>query len=342
VTFRTLLASTAIVGLAALATPAAAQDAKTSACLITKTDINPFFVKMKEGATAKAEELGIELSSYAGKVDGDHETQVQAVESCIAAGAKGILIAASDTKAITDVVKRARDNGVLVIALDTPLEPIDAADATFATDNFKAGLLIGQWAKATMGDKAADAKIALLDLSPSAPSVDVLRDQGFLKGFGIDVKDESKIGDEDDPRIVGHDVTAGNEEGGRTAMESLLQKDSGINVVYTINEPAAAGAYEALKSFGMEENVLIVSVDGGCPGVKNVEEGVIGATSQQYPLDMAAKGIEAIAQYAKDGTVPQPTEGLDFFDTGVNLVTDAPVDGVESISVAEGLDRCWG
>ncbi|MEO9787959.1 MAG: sugar ABC transporter substrate-binding protein [Aurantimonas coralicida] len=341
-TFRTLLASTAIVGLAALATPAAAQDAKTSACLITKTDINPFFVKMKEGATAKAEELGIELSSYAGKVDGDHETQVQAVESCIAAGAKGILIAASDTKAITDVVKRARDNGVLVIALDTPLEPIDAADATFATDNFKAGLLIGQWAKATMGDKAADAKIALLDLSPSAPSVDVLRDQGFLKGFGIDVKDESKIGDEDDPRIVGHDVTAGNEEGGRTAMESLLQKDSGINVVYTINEPAAAGAYEALKSFGMEENVLIVSVDGGCPGVKNVEDGVIGATSQQYPLDMASKGIEAIAQYAKDGTVPQPTEGLDFFDTGVNLVTDAPVDGVESISVAEGLDRCWG
>jgi len=342
VTFRTLLASTAIVGLAALATPAAAQDAKTSACLITKTDINPFFVKMKEGATAKAEELGIELSSYAGKVDGDHETQVQAVESCIAAGAKGILIAASDTKAITDVVKRARDNGVLVIALDTPLEPIDAADATFATDNFKAGLLIGQWAKATMGDKAADAKIALLDLSPSAPSVDVLRDQGFLKGFGIDVKDESKIGDEDDPRIVGHDVTAGNEEGGRTAMESLLQKDSGINLVYTINEPAAAGAYEALKSFGMEGNVLIVSVDGGCPGVKNVEDGVIGATSQQYPLDMASKGIEAIAQYAKDGTVPQPTEGLDFFDTGVNLVTDAPVDGVESISVAEGLDRCWG
>ncbi|WP_442880193.1 sugar ABC transporter substrate-binding protein [Aurantimonas sp. A2-1-M11] len=341
-TFRTLLASTAIVGFAALATPAVAQDAKTSACLITKTDINPFFVKMKEGASAKAEELGIELSTYAGKIDGDHETQVQAVESCIAAGAKGILITASDTKAITDVVGRARDRGLLVIALDTPLEPIDAADATFATDNFKAGLLVGEWARATLGDKAADAKIAMLDLSASAPSVDVLRDQGFLKGFGIDIKDETTIGDEDDPRIVGHDVTSGNEEGGRTAMEGLLQQDPGINLVYTINEPAAAGAYEALKSFGMEENVLIVSIDGGCPGVKNVEEGVIGATSQQYPLEMASKGIEAIAQFAKDGTVPQPTEGLDFFDTGVNLVTDAPVDGVESISVAEGLDRCWG
>ncbi|WP_425342134.1 sugar ABC transporter substrate-binding protein [Jiella mangrovi] len=339
---RTLIAGTILSSACAFAAPALAQSGDVSACLITKTDINPFFVKMKEGATEKAKELGVKLSTYAGKVDGDHETQVQAVESCIAAGAKGILITASDTKAITGVVKEARDRGILVIALDTPLEPIDAADATFATDNFKAGELIGEWAKATLGDKAADAKIALLDLSPAAPSVDVLRDQGFLKGFGVDIKDEKTIGDEDDPRIVGHDVTSGNEEGGRTAMENLLQKDPNVNVVYTINEPAAAGAYEALKSFGMEDGVLIVSVDGGCPGVKNVQEGVIGATSQQYPLLMASKGIEAIAQFAKDGTVPKPTDGLDFVNTGVNLVTDKPVDGVPSISVKEGLDRCWG
>lgn len=334
-------ASVAVSALALSAGFAQAQEA-TKACLITKTDINPFFVKMKEGATAKAQELGVELMTFAGKIDGDHETQQQAVESCIAAGVKGILIAASDTKAITDSLGQARDAGILVIALDTPLDPIDAADATFATDNREAGRLIGAWAAAQMGDAAADAKIAMLDLSASAPSVDVLRDQGFLAGFGIDVKDENVIGDEDDPRIVGHDVTSGNEEGGRQAMEALLQRDPGINLVYTINEPAAAGAYEALKSFGMEENVLIVSVDGGCPGVQNVQEGVIGATAQQYPLLMASMGIEAIAAFAADGTKPQTTEGLDFTNTGVNLVTDSPAEGVESISVAEGLERCWG
>ncbi|MFN3278179.1 MAG: sugar ABC transporter substrate-binding protein [Paracoccus hibiscisoli] len=334
-------ASVAVSALALSAGFAQAQEA-TKACLITKTDINPFFVKMKEGATAKANELGIELMTFAGKIDGDHETQQQAVESCIAAGVKGILIAASDTKAITDSLGQAREAGILVIALDTPLDPIDAADATFATDNREAGRLIGAWAAAQMGDTATDAKIAMLDLSASAPSVDVLRDQGFLAGFGIDVKDENVIGDEDDARIVGHDVTSGNEEGGRQAMEALLQRDSGINLVYTINEPAAAGAYEALKSFGMEENVMIVSVDGGCPGVQNVQEGVIGATAQQYPLLMASMGIEAIAAFAADGTKPETTEGLDFTNTGVNLVTDSPAEGVESISVAEGLERCWG
>jgi fructose transport system substrate-binding protein len=336
---KKLLAGSAMA-LVVMSGAAMAED--ISACLITKTDTNPFFVKMREGAEAKAKELGISLSSYAGKVDGDNESQVAAVETCVLNGAKGILITASDTSAITPVLQDARDAGVLVIALDTQLDPADAADATFATDNFQAGLLIGQWAKAKLGDAAADAKIAMLDLLISQPSVDVQRDQGFLQGFGIDLGDPNKWGDETDPRIAGHDVTSGNAEGGLKAMENLLISEPGINVVYTINEPAAAGAYEALKSMGSEEGVLIVSIDGGCPGVQNVAEGVIGATSQQYPLQMAALGMEAIKAFADTGEKPSPTEGKDFVDTGVTLITDSPVDGVPSITSAEGLELCWG
>ena len=330
----------AAAALMAFTSTASAQS--VGACLITKTDTNPFFVKMKEGATAKATELGIDLKAYAGKIDGDNESQVAAIESCIADGAKGILLVPSDSKAIVDSVKKARDAGILVIALDTPLEPIDAADSTFATDNFKAGELIGAWAKAQLGENAKDAKIAYMDLNPSQPTVDVLRDQGFMTGFGIDTKDVNKIGDEEDARNVCHDVTNGNEEGGRTAMENCLTKDPGINVVYTINEPAAAGAYEALKSAGKQNDVLVVSVDGGCPGVKNVAEGVIGATSQEYPLLMASMGIEAIAKFAKDGTKPANTEGKAFFDTGATLITDKPAAGVESIDTKKGLELCWG
>lgn len=338
---KKLLIGTTLATLATAGT-AMADGHATSACLITKTDTNPFFVKMREGAEAAAAEAGITLRSFAGQVDGDHETQVAAIETCILDGASGILITASDTSSIVGAVTQARDAGLLVIALDTPLNPIDAADATFATDNFLAGELIGQWAAASLGDEAANAKIALLDLAVSQPTVGVLRDQGFLQGFGIDLADPDVNGDEDDPRIVGNDVTAGNEEGGRRAMENLLAVDPEINVVYTINEPAAAGAYEALRSIGRENDVLIVSVDGGCPGVQNVADGVIGATAQQYPLQMAAKGIEAIASFAADGTLPENTPGKDFFDTGVALVTDQPVDGVESISVEEGKALCWG
>ena len=125
-------------------------------------------------------------------------------------------------------------------------------------------------------------------------------------------------------------------------METLLSKDPEINVVYTINEPSASGAYEALKAVGREGDVLIVSVDGGCPGVADVADGVIGATSQQYPLLMASLGIEAIKTWADTGVKPEPTEGKDFFDTGVALVTDKAVEGVDSIDTQTGTDRCWG
>lgn len=332
-----------LAGVAALSMggAASAQD-KIGACLITKTDTNPFFAKMKEGAMAAAETNGIELSTYAGKIDGDVETQVAAIETCMASGAKGILITPSDSRALAPAIEAARGAGALVIALDTPFEPADTADATFATDNFKAGELIGQWAAKTMGDKTADAKIAFLDLNPSQVSVDYLRDQGFMQGFGIDIKEPTKIGDEDDARIVGHDVTDGNEDGGRTAMENLLQQNPEINVVYTINEPAAAGAYEALKSVNKAEQAIIVSVDGGCPGVQNVKDGVIGATSMQFPLLMASKGIEAIKAFADSGAKPENTEGLDFFNTGVTLVTDKPAEGIESITSEEALKQCWG
>ena len=334
----------ALLSAAAMAVFGAApsQAAGVGACLITKTETNPFFVKMREGASAKAAELGIDLKAYAGKDDGDNEGQVAAIETCIADGAKGILITPSDTKAIVPSIKKARDAGILVIALDTPLEPIDAADMTMATDNFQAGFLIGAYAKAKLGDAAKDAKIGFLDINSKQVTVDVLRDQGFMKGFGIDVKDPNVIGDEDDPRIVGHDYTNGNPEGGRKAMENLLQINPDINVIHTINEPAAAGAYEALKAVGKEGQVLIMSVDGGCPGVKDVAAGIIGGTSQQYPLLMASMGVEAIKKFADTGEKPKATEGKAFFDTGVQLITDNPVEGVPSIDTKKGLELCWG
>jgi fructose transport system substrate-binding protein len=310
--------------------------------LITKTDTNPFFVKMKEGAQQAAGAQGVTLQSFAGKQDGDNEGQVQAIENLISAGAKGFLITPNDSKAIVPSIDKAKQAGMLVIALDTPTDPPNAVDATFATDNYQAGLLIGQWAKAKFEKEGKQAKIALLDLNPNQISVDVQRDQGFLEGFGIDVKDKTRIGDESDPRIVGHDVTDGAEEGGRTAMENLLQKDPGINLVYTINEPAAAGAYEALKSAGKDKAVTLVSVDGSCPGVDNVKAGVIGATSMQFPLKMASLGVEALAKFAKDGTKPATTEGKDFVDTGVQLITDQPQQGVDSKDSTWGKENCWG
>jgi fructose transport system substrate-binding protein len=217
-------------------------------------------------------------------------------------------------------IKKARDQGVTVIALDTPTEPQDAANALFATDNLKAGQLIGAWAKAKFAGKTPH--IVTIDLAPGV-SVGVLRHNGFLKGMGIT-----------DAQVEGHADADGDQTKAQSAMENLLQKVPDVNLVYTINEPSAFGAYQALKAAGKEKGVTIVSVDGGCTAIKNgIKTGVISATSQQYPSKMAKLGVDAIAKGKKPSG---------YTDTGVTLISDDPQKGVNSKDSTYGTANCWG
>jgi fructose transport system substrate-binding protein len=293
--------------------------------LITKTDTNPFFVKMKDGAQKAAAQAGVKLITAAGKYDGDNASQVTAINNMISAGAKGILLVPSDTKAIVPTVEKARKQGIKVITLDTPLDPQSAADALFATDNFAAGKLIGQYAKVAM--KGKKPVIAMMDLNPGI-TVGDLRHNGFLSGFGIPKKS---------PDIVCTQFTQGDQAKGQAAMENCLQKNPNINLVYSINEPSGLGAYNAMQKAGKAKGVVLVSVDGGCTGVQGVKDGKIAATSQQYPLKMASQGVQAIVDSVRNS---KKVSG--YHDTGVNLITAKPMAGVTSKDVQFGQQNCWG
>ncbi|MBI5275897.1 MAG: substrate-binding domain-containing protein [Burkholderiales bacterium] len=325
-----LIARHALAAGLALAAGAAASQTPPVIGLITKTDTNPFFVKMKEGAEAEAKKAGAKLLTAAGKSDGDTASQIAALENMASAGAKTILITSSGD-AIVPTVKKLQARGVQVIALDSPF---NGADALFATDNYQAGRLIGQYAKAALGGKTA--KIATLDLFPGHP-VGAQRHNGFMKGFGLSAAGADANELSKDPAIACMSDSFGDVAKGQTAMENCLQKAPDINVVYTINEPAAAGAFNALKKAGKEKNVIIVSVDGGCQGVRDTAAGAIAATSQQYPLKMAAMGVAAGVDYAKGGK-----KASGYTDTGVTLISAKPVAGVDSKDTKTGLELCWG
>ena len=330
---KILTASFAFSLLALAASATQAVDAPVIG-LITKTDTNPFFVKMKEGAEAAAKAGGAKLMSAAGKKDGDNAGQVAAIENMVAKGVKTILITPNDAKAIIPSIKKAQDKGVMVIALDSPTDPESAVDALFATNNYRAGELIGQYAKAALAGKPV--KIATLDLFAGHP-VGAQRHNGFLQGFGLKSLDAKSNELAKPAEVVCMADTDGNQAKGQTAMENCLQKNPDITLVYTINEPAAAGAYNALKKAGKDKAVMIVSVDGGCDGVKDVAAGKIAATAQQYPLKMASMGVQAGLDYAKTG---KKVSG--YTDTGVTLIANNPMAGVDSKDAKVGTDLCWG
>jgi len=316
--------------------------------LILKTLTNPYFVTMKSDAEAAAAKGNIHLTVAAGSSDGDTQTQITAIDNAISRGDKGILIT-TNGDAVNAALNQAKQAGLYVIALDTATNPASVADITYATDNTEAGRLDGQYAAAMLGGKPA--VIAMLDLfNNQVVSVDIDRDHGFLQGMGIDPGSttqnakEAKTGSYKGGKytIACHQPTQGAIDGGRTAMENCLSANPNINVVYAINEPAAEGAYAALKAAGKQNSVKVFAIDGSCAGLKLVTSGEFTADAVQYPGKMAVLGMEAIAKVAHGGTKPSVSSGLSFFNTGTALVATQSFSGVTIESPTQASSGCWG
>lgn len=317
--------------------------------LILKTFSNPYFVSMEKNAKADAAKRGVDLTIVAGKADGDTTTQISAIDNAIAAGDAGIIIT-TNGDAVNSALGKARAAGLYTIALDTAPIPPSTVNLTYATDNTAAGKLDGQWAAAKLAGKPAD--IALLDLfNNQVVSVDVDRDHGFLEGMGIPVGSPSIDGKEPTSghytggkggtyKIACQEPTQGAIPTGKSAMQSCLQKDPNINLVYAINEPAAQGASEALKAAGSK--ALVVAIDGGCSNLPFVASGSIAATAGQYPGLMASDGVDAIYKLATKHVHPAASPGLGFYNTGTKLYTNDPQPGVSSLTVTQAKKICWG
>ncbi len=105
----------------------------------------------------------------------------------------------------------------------------------------------------------------------------------------------------------------------------------------TVVRPALGLFASTVVAAGVADNVIVVSVDGGCEGVRGVKDGKISATSQQYPLLMASMGVDAIVDYINTGN-----KVSGYTDTGVTLIADKAVEGVDSKDTVYGLEACWG
>jgi fructose transport system substrate-binding protein len=297
--------------------------------LITKQEANPYWVTLREVAKDTAKDHNVNLLTATGASDVDVDSQQAALTDMLAEGAGGILIAPTDSTALLPALQAAREQGVFVIAVDTPVDPVDAVDAYYATDNEAAGRLVGEYAKAKVAQLGIEPKIAMLDLAPGISSGEA-RHKGFLAGFGIE---------ETDAAVIAMTDTEGDRKKGEAQMAKILAEHPDINVVYTVNEPAALGALDALKAAKVElNNTVLVSIDGGCKAIKNaVRPGGIDATAMQFPENMAREGVLALAEALRGG---EPPSG--YLNTGVELVTNDPVPGIEAKNVAYGVRNCWG
>lgn len=289
---------------------------------IVKTLNNPYWAAMQKAAQAEAKRTGVRLIFEAGKYDGDVSTQISDIEDLTTHGANAIIIAPSVSASVAPALRSARKAGITVIAVDTAVEPADVADSFVATDNFKGGVEEGEWAKAGIGGKKT--VVALLEGTP-ASSVNTERLGGFLKGIGM-TKSDTAV----------DLITNGDQTKALDAMQNTLAAHPDINLVWTINEPAAFGAYTAIKNAGLAGKVQIVTMDGSCHGIGGVADGQIGADVLQFPAKMAQISIQEAIEAAHGKKIPARV------DTGEPLVTLHPQPGVASIPPSQAQHECWG
>lgn len=297
--------------------------------LITKQEENTYWVTMREVAERVAAQNDVELVTATGTSDVDVASQQAAMEEMIADGVDGILIAPTSSTELNPLIAQAREAGIIVIALDTPVDPVTAVDAYYATDNLRAGELAGQYAAAKAGQLGLTPVILTLDLAPGIES-GIQRLEGFFTGFGIEASD---------PAVVATADSEGDRELAATATAQAYAANPDINVVYAVNEPAAFGALDALGDAGADlSRIVLVTVDGGCDAIKDgVRPGRIDATVQQYPENMAREGVLRIADAVRGGERPSG-----YLDTGIALVSGDPAPGVSSENVEFGVRNCWG
>ena len=313
--------------------------------LITRSERNPYFLVLRRSAQEEAQRQGLQLLHEApngpeGDQGGEADSvaQAAAMQRLLAAGVRVILITPSDSRALVPAIRRARARGVLVIAIDTPTEPPAAVDATISSDNRNAGRLIGAYARAAWAARATGrpARIAVLDLF-AGNAVSDQRRLGFLEGFGLTgTAAAAKAGGS----VACQADTSGNRSRGEAAMRACLAAAGRIpfDVVYAVNEPAAAGAATALESASpAAQRTILVTVDGSCLGVRAVADGIFAATAQQYPTAMATAAITAAADWLRHGRRPEAS-----IISGVSLVTARPQAGVPAIDLKDGLAACWG
>ena len=297
------LAATLAVGITAALGACADNRPPVSIGLITKQETNPYWVTLRTVAEDSARKAGATLTTATGSSDVDVEAQRTALKEMVDKGVNGIL--------------------------DTPMEPQETTNAYFGTDNKRAGELIGRYARAKSDELGLSPQIMMLNLSPGITSGEN-RSAGFQEGFNI-------------PADSGWVVEQANIEGDRglaqQAMMEALTKNPNINVVYAVNEPAAQGAVDALKSAGKDlAKTVVVAVDGGCEAMKNsVRPGDIDATAMQFPQNMAREGVEAIVAKVREGREPSG-----YLATGTELVTGSPAPGITAKNVEYGVRTCWG
>jgi ribose transport system substrate-binding protein len=284
--------------------PAAKPAGKPRIALIMKAGTNPFFAKMEEGARRAAAKHDVDLTVLSLDRETDYEKQAAQVEAAVGAGVHAIVITPADSKALVAPLRRAQDQGILILNLDNRIDADTAARAglkplTFIGPDNAAGA-----EKATLelirllGGKG---RIAMLE---GVRGADNARQR--LAGFKRAVEKHKDI-QVVDTVVADWDISQGQEK-----MAALLARFADLDGVFCANDNMALGAIQAIESAGKTGRIRITAFDNLAAAQAAIKAGKLDATIEQHPDLMGEWGVENAVRALRGDTIateiPVPTD----------------------------------
>lgn len=252
--------------------------------LVLSTLNNPFFVTLKEGAEAKAKELGMELIVLDSQ--NDPSKDMANVEDLITQGVSLILLNPTDSDAVANAVKAANDAKIPVITLDRAANGGEVVSHV-ASDNIAGGKMAADFINEKLGGKGN--VIELQGIAGTSAARD--RGQGF----------NEQLATYPDLKVVAAQPADFDRTKGLSVMENLLQAQPDVQAVFAHNDEMALGAYQAIEASG--KTVLVVGFDAIDDAVASVKDGKMAATVAQQPDMIGALGVETASKVLNGETV---------------------------------------
>ncbi|GAB1534471.1 ribose ABC transporter substrate-binding protein RbsB [Geovibrio sp. ADMFC3] len=277
---RILAIVTAFIAITAMS----AFSAQKPVGLVVSTLNNPFFVTLKDGAEAKAKELGVQLVVLDSQ--NDPAKEIANVEDLLSRGVAVILINPTDSDAVGNAIRIANRAKVPVITLDRGANAGQVV-SHIASDNVAGGKMAGNYIVQRLGKKSNVVELE------GIPGTSAARDRG--KGFNEALKG-TQI------EVIARQTADFDRTKGLNVMENILQAQPVIDAVFAHNDEMALGALRAIQASGRQ--IMVVGFDATDDAVKAVKDGELSATVAQQPSFIGAQGVETAKAVLEGKKVP--------------------------------------
>jgi len=276
-----------------------ADSGKMKVAVVLKTLSSEYWQRVVNGAEEAAAKYDVELIKLGPPTEDAVEQQINMVQDALTANPAALVFSPSQPPTAVNVVNRAKNQGIPVILVDTPMaDGFENYDTFIGTENYVAGQM---GAKAMVDALGRAGKAVVIEGAPGNPTTtqradgaeDVFKEAGF--------------------EIVARQPGYSDRERAYSVMQNILQGNADIDAVFCSNDEMALGALRALQQVGID--ALVLGTDGNKSALESILEGGLFGTAAQKPEAMGYLGVEYAIKAANGETIEKR------IDSGVDIIT---------------------